>query len=41
MSLTAKHIIISGKVQGVFFRKHTKQKATELKINGWVKNTPR
>ena len=36
----AKHIIISGKVQGVFFRKNTKQKAVEFKINGWVKNTP-
>jgi acylphosphatase len=40
MNLTTKHIIISGKVQGVFFRKNTKQKAVELKINGWVKNTP-
>jgi acylphosphatase len=36
----AKHIIISGKVQGVFFRKNTKQKAIEFNINGWVKNTP-
>ena len=36
----AKHIIVSGRVQGVFFRKNTKQKATEFKINGWVKNTP-
>jgi acylphosphatase len=39
MNLTTKHIIVSGKVQGVFFRKHTKQKAMELKIHGWVKNT--
>ena len=39
MNLTAKHITISGKVQGVFFRKNAKQKAIELKIDGWVKNT--
>ena len=36
----AKHIVISGRVQGVFFRKNAKQKAAEFKINGWVKNTP-
>jgi acylphosphatase len=37
--MTAKHILIKGKVQGVFFRKNTKQVATDLNINGWVKNT--
>mmetsp|Transcript_40183 Transcript_40183/g.52909 ORF Transcript_40183/g.52909 Transcript_40183/m.52909 type:complete len:126 (+) Transcript_40183:106-483(+) len=30
---------IFGKVQGVFFRKHTKRKADKLKIVGWVRNT--
>ena len=35
----AKHIIVEGKVQGVFFRKTTKQKSQELNITGWVKNT--
>jgi acylphosphatase len=39
MSQTAKHILVKGKVQGVFFRKNAKQIADELKINGWVKNT--
>ena len=29
---SAKHIIIGGKVQGVFFRKTAKQKAIEFKI---------
>ena len=29
---------IFGKVQGVFFRQHTKQKAEELNIGGWVRN---
>ena len=36
----AKYIIVSGRVQGVFFRKNAKQKAAEFKINGWVKNIP-
>lgn len=39
MNLTAKHIVVKGKVQGVFFRKHTKQFAEQLYITGWVKNT--
>ena len=39
MSIKAKNIIVSGRVQGVFFRKNTKQKATELNVDGWVKNT--
>ena len=30
---------ISGKVQGVWFRLNTKNKADDLKINGWVRNT--
>jgi acylphosphatase len=29
---------ITGKVQGVFFRKFTQQKAVELSIFGWVEN---
>ena len=33
-----KTLRITGKVQGVFFRKSTQQKAQELGINGWVKN---
>uniref|UniRef100_A0A6U3NJQ1 acylphosphatase n=1 Tax=Ditylum brightwellii TaxID=49249 RepID=A0A6U3NJQ1_9STRA len=31
---------VHGKVQGVFFRKYTKQKAHSLHLLGWVKNTP-
>ena len=30
---------ISGKVQGVFFRKYTKKKADLLNIQGWCQNT--
>ena len=30
---------IHGKVQGVFFRKHTQAEATKLKLRGWCENT--
>jgi acylphosphatase len=33
-----KRIFISGLVQGVFFRDSTRQKATELKLTGGVRN---
>ncbi|MEF8848640.1 MAG: acylphosphatase [Candidatus Thermoplasmatota archaeon] len=33
------HVEVSGKVQGVWFRANTKEKAEQLNINGWVKNT--
>ena len=36
---TSVHVLISGKVQGVWFRASTKQKAEELGITGWVRNT--
>jgi len=32
------HIIVSGQVQGVFFRAKTQQTAEELGLTGWVKN---
>jgi acylphosphatase len=35
-----KRIKVNGRVQGVFFRKSTQQKALELGIKGWVKNEP-
>ncbi|MEX2594057.1 MAG: acylphosphatase [Anditalea sp.] len=35
-----KQIKITGKVQGVFFRKRTQEKARELDIKGWVRNEP-
>ena len=31
---------VHGKVQGVFFRKFTVRKATELYLRGWVMNAP-
>src|SRR5665213_624965 len=33
-------IIVHGSVQGVFFRKHTLEKAIELGLNGFVRNLP-
>ena len=32
------HLLISGKVQGVFYRVNAKRKAEELNLKGWVKN---
>jgi len=32
------HVIVSGKVQGVFYRVFTKQKADSLGLKGWAKN---
>ena len=34
------HVLVSGQVQGVFFRDSTRQKAEELGLAGWVKNVP-
>jgi acylphosphatase len=36
---TRVHVIILGRVQGVWYRASTKQKAEELGLVGWVKNT--
>ncbi|NOX33961.1 MAG: acylphosphatase [Deltaproteobacteria bacterium] len=33
-------VIISGRVQGVFYRAHTKDEADRLDIKGYVKNLP-
>lgn len=30
---------VFGKVQGIFFRKHTQKRATDLGLKGWVMNT--
>ena len=33
------HIIVSGNVQGVFYRVTARDKAKECSLTGWVKNT--
>jgi acylphosphatase len=32
------HVIISGRVQGVFFRAETQREAVRLNLSGWVGN---
>jgi len=32
------HLLISGKVQGVFFRDSARREAQKLGITGWIKN---
>jgi acylphosphatase len=32
------HVYISGRVQGVFFRAYTRDKARALGLKGWVRN---
>jgi len=34
------HVIVSGRVQGVFFRSGTEDMANELGLKGWVRNLP-
>ncbi len=36
--MKSKYILISGKVQGVFFRAQMQKKAQELGFTGWIKN---
>lgn len=40
MEKTSLELKIIGKVQGVYYRGSTKQKADELGLTGWVKNEP-
>jgi acylphosphatase len=35
---TRVHVLISGEVQGVFFRQQTKRRADSLDVRGWVRN---
>lgn len=34
------HAIVSGHVQGVYYRANTQRKALELNLTGWVQNLP-
>ena len=35
---TRAHVVVSGDVQGVFFRQETKRRADSLNVKGWVQN---
>ena len=34
------HLYVTGRVQGVWFREATRQRASELGVEGWVRNLP-
>ncbi|QOR69507.1 acylphosphatase [Ruania alkalisoli] len=34
----ARHVLISGRVQGVAFRAHARRRAERLEVDGWVRN---
>jgi acylphosphatase len=34
------HVFVSGRVQGVFFRAHTRKAALGFQVQGWVRNLP-
>jgi acylphosphatase len=38
MSERRVHLRIAGRVQGVFFRAHTRDEAVRLGLSGWVRN---
>jgi acylphosphatase len=39
--LTARaHVVVKGRVQGVFFRAETRDRAQSLGLAGWVRNNP-
>ncbi len=40
MSRRRIHVLLAGRVQGVFFRRSAAQEAARLGISGWVKNRP-
>ena len=38
MPLVCRHVLVSGRVQGVGFRFHMERRARELGVTGWVRN---
>ncbi|MEU7553703.1 acylphosphatase [Streptomyces sp. NPDC044571] len=38
--MVRKHVIVSGRVQGVFFRDTCRNQALERGVSGWVRNLP-
>ena len=34
------HVVVSGRVQGVYFRGNTRSEAKKYGVNGWVRNLP-
>jgi acylphosphatase len=40
VSRTRAHVLVSGRVQGVYFRATTRDEAHEAGVDGWVRNLP-
>ena len=40
MAAARVHLVVSGRVQGVFFRQSTADTARRLGLRGWVRNLP-
>jgi acylphosphatase len=40
MADVARHVSVTGRVQGVFFRAWIREQAAELGVTGWVRNCP-
>jgi acylphosphatase len=38
--MTRRRVVVHGRVQGVFFRGSTEERAREVGVNGWVRNRP-
>jgi len=38
--LVSRHVRVTGRVQGVFFRAWTAEQARALEVTGWVRNCP-
>ena len=40
MAEIARHVSVTGRVQGVFYRAWLREEADRLGVTGWVRNTP-